>query len=154
MKSIRKKLVIIFIVLSTINIGLIILQWIIHPTNRIYGSGRTYYWIFAILLAIMQILNIVLLGRILKKNLESDKKTFIKKLIIPIILLIITFFVPIHMEEYTKSIDLEPTNENSFFINGEMFTYDRLRTKTVKNIYEITIHKTETELVSDFLPIY
>lgn len=154
MKSIRKKLIIIFIAISVINIGLIILQAIVHPTTWLYETGMMYYWKFAIPLAIIQILNIVLLRRILKKHLDSDKKTFIKKLIIPIIIIIVTFFVPIHKEQYDKQLDVEPTEENTITINDIPYTYDHLKTVTVKNIYEITIHKEERKHISAFDVMY
>ena len=115
-------------IITIINIILIAIDFKIY--NYIYDYSRLTVRRL-IVLTIIQIINIVLLIQLSKKlNEENSNWKSMRRTIISVILIVITFFIPVGRTEEYPSYDV---HSPAYFSNRCEFKY--------KNIYYITLWK-------------
>lgn len=138
MRNNWKKIVVLFlIVISIVNIGCIIWNYIeVQEVPYYYGNSRLFSYISAVVILALQILNIVLSCKILKNYLNVENKILIKKLLVIISIFIITFLIPLSSERSTY-IDYNKRNEG--LKTGNLLLDYVTETTVYKNIYLIDI---------------
>ena len=139
-EKITKKIKIFKIIIKILKIITIINIILIAIDFKIYNYIYYYYYrertvILLIVLTIIQIINIVLLIRLSKKLKEENINwKIISKIIISVILVVITFFIPVGRESHnvkTKETGKEQEKTTFFVQANSKLVY--------KNIYYITL---------------